>query len=37
VKALHDGSSDQPSAEAACLARLTDERRAELERVYKRD
>ena len=36
-KALHDGSADQPSIEAACLARLTDQRRSELQRVYKTD
>jgi len=36
-KARHDGESDQPHVEAACLARLTDERRAELQRVYGSD
>lgn len=34
-KALHDGESDQPHVEAACLARLANERRAELLRVYR--
>jgi uncharacterized protein YecT (DUF1311 family) len=33
-KALHKGSSDEPSIEASCLARLINERRAELQRVY---